>query len=139
MENPLVTTIALCDSIMREEIHGKHTLVGVFSTVYAVKFPCQCGAVCVFTAMTNGRGRMLLELRCVNAVTGETIATLQKKAEFADPNHILEMPFVLRNITFPSPGFYSFELRSSDEELLAETRCRLLATPRPAALDEAGP
>ena len=137
MESPIVTTIALCDSIMREEIHGKHTLVGVFSTVYAVKFPCQCGAVCVFTAMTNGRGRMPLELRCVNTVTGEIVSTLRKKAEFADPNHILELPFVLRNITFPSPGFYSFELRG-DEDLLAETRCRLLATPRPAARDEAG-
>jgi hypothetical protein len=131
MEKPLVTTIVLCDSIMREEVHGKHTLVGVFSSVYATKFPCYCGALCIFTALTNGRGKMPLELRCMNASTGEVAASIEKQAAFSDPNQILEIPFVLRGITFPEPGVYSFELRS-DDELLAETRCKIMA-PQEAA------
>lgn len=133
MEKPLVTTIVLCDSIMREEVHGKHTLVGVFSSMQGTKFPCFCPTACVFTALTNGRGRVPLEMRCVNTISGEPVAKLEKAAEFNDPNQILEVPFVLRGITFPSPGFYSFELRSEDD-LLAETRCRLLAPPKAAAM-----
>jgi len=125
MEKPIVTTIVLCDSIMREEVHGKHTLVGVFSSVHAGKFPCYCGALCIFVALTNGKGAVSLELGCLNAASGDHIARQRKLARFADPNQIVEVPFVLRGITFPSPGFYCFELRS-ENELLAETRCRLL-------------
>lgn len=121
----MVTSLVLCDQIMREEIHGKHTLVGVFSVMQATKFPCFCQAVCVFAAFTNGRGVQTIELRCVLADSLETVARIERELDFADPMQIVEASFVLRGCTFPEPGLYCFELRC-DDELLGETRCRIL-------------
>jgi len=121
----MVTSLVLCDQIMREEIHGKHTLIGVFSVMQATKYPCFCQAICIFAAFTNGRGAQTIELRCVCAESMETIMRIERDLEFTDPLQIVEASFVLRGCTFPEPGLYSFELRC-DEELLAETRCRLL-------------
>jgi hypothetical protein len=133
MEKPLATTIILCDQIMREEVNGKYTLVGVFSTMQATKFPCYCPALCVFTALTNGRGPAELEMRCVHAVSGAVIGSMVRTEDFADPTSIREVTFVMRGLTFPEEGIYSFELRT-EGELLAETRCRMLAPYQPAAV-----
>lgn len=127
-EKPLGIALIVCDQIMTEAINGKNTLVGVFNSLTAPRFPHQHPALCAFVLLSNGRGTMQMELRCSGPEAGNIVARLATVVNFPDPNYVVELKFVFRNLVFPTPGLYSFELLWEDEPLL-ETRFHLHGVP----------
>ena len=120
-EKPMGLALVVCDQIMTEVISGKHTLVGVSNNLFATRFPCHHPALCVFALLSNGQGRMKVVLRCVHAESGHEVVRLDEIATFQDPNQVIELKFVMRNLQFPEAGIYSVEL-TCDSEHVIESR-----------------
>ena len=82
--------------------------------------------ICVFLALTDGRGRGRVQIRCIFEETNQSIfATPIRRIQFGrDPVEILGMPFRIRDCLFPFPGVYSLQLWYNNE-LLAHSPLRL--------------
>ena len=123
-EKPIGVSLVICEQVMTESVNGKKSLIGVFNSLTAGVFPCSVGAFCVCAQLTNGRGSIRTTIRCICTETGESIQTQDYTAVFLNPNTIVEIVFVFRQVSFPSPGLYAIEL-SCEEELVSETRFQL--------------
>jgi len=112
---PQLIAILVCDTIIRDQMTQKHTLVGLFNRIGAKRFPYRHGAMHVFVSLTDGHGEPEGELRLVCRQTNEPVVKIRGKLVFPNPLAVVEMTFGLFNAVFPRPGRYSFDLYCNDE------------------------
>ncbi len=117
-ERPIAEALIICDEIINEAGTNKKSLIGTFNGIVSDHFPMQHPKICVYAAMTNGRGEMSGELRCLRVEDQLEIFKAAGAFQFADPNQVVEIGFNFRNIVFERPGLYTFELLAGDELLL---------------------
>jgi len=73
----------------------------------------------VFVGVTNGRGAIEAEIRCVNESEQNTVVFGMKGTiPFNNPNDVIEMGFQFNNITFPKPGMHSIQFLCEGELIL---------------------
>ena len=121
--------MVICDMIWRDPATGKRTLLGCFSAIHASEFPAIHPMVSVHTAITNGHGKVLVELRLVDASTDELIwGSEPSELELSDPRMVGECDFIIGGITFPLPGEYRFQLFVGSE-LIMERRLVAMQLP----------
>jgi hypothetical protein len=83
----------------------------------------------VYVALTDGRGKVKLRLRLIDADEEEApIRELSGDVEFQDPRMIVEIDFAMTNLTFPAAGEYRLQLFAGTE-LLMERRVVLVQIP----------
>jgi len=129
-ERPIAEALIICDEIINEAGTNKKSLIGTFNSIASVDFPTQHPKICVYAAMSSGRGEMPAELRCVRVEDQVEIFKAAGMIQFADPNQVVEMSFNFRNVVFERPALYTFELLAGDEVLL-EKRFHVVAVSPP--------
>jgi hypothetical protein len=121
-EQPMAQALVICDQIIEEARTQKKSLIGIFNNVYASTFPVQHPKMCVYASLTNGRGRVKIELRGVRVgdegSDDKQILSVSGTIEFPDPNQVVEMVFNLNGVPFERPGLHTFELHCEGNLLL---------------------
>ena len=128
--SPSGLAIVICDQIIEDKLTGKKSLIGIFNQIAAAQFPCRHPRVCVFVSLTEGRGTNQVRLRVAHEETGQTIAEVKGKIQFADIHAVAELNFDLQGLTFPQPGLYAIEFYC-DDALVLERRFHLLKIQTP--------
>jgi len=124
---PVVLAMVVCDAIHQDPATGKCTLLGTFSTLTARSFPAVHPMMAVHVALTDGHGQTRIRL-CLVAVQSDEQRLFDQEGtiNFPDPRAVAEINFGLRNLSFPRPGEYRFQVYGNDQ-LLAERRLLVLA------------
>ena len=128
-EKPIGEALILCDQIITEAQTNKKSLIGIFNSVAGLQFPLQ-HSFSIFCVMSNGRGEMTIELRCLRMEDSHEVAKIVAPIVFADPNTVVELVLRVENIPFERPGLYTFELHC-EGEIVMEKRFNILLRPLP--------
>jgi hypothetical protein len=129
-EKPIAESLVICDHIITEAGTNKKSLIGIFNSLASTNFPVQHPKLCVYAAMSNGRGEMVVDLRCVRMKDSKEVFKLSGTLQFPDPNAVIELVANLNQFPFEQDGLYSFELVCEDEILL-EKRFNVLLVSQP--------
>jgi hypothetical protein len=100
----------------RVSIHG---LLSNIRSLDQPPYPLLYQELCVFLALTEGRGTGTAQIICVFEDTGQKIfETPQRQVAFgADPLEVVGLPFRIRDCRFPYPGMYSIQFWYNDEKM----------------------
>src|SRR5688572_12096920 len=109
-EKPLGKAIIICERVITDAQSRNKTIVSTFNQITAKKFPCKHPQLSVYVALTNGTGKQPVELRFKKEVEEQPLMSVSGEIEFADPNRVVELIFNFREIVFPDPGVYLFEI-----------------------------
>lgn len=123
-EQPLGQSLIICDAIIEDVATHKKTLVGIFNGIGASSFPVKHKELCLYAAMSNGRGQTEVTILCRNCLSDREMLRWRGPIEFPDPNATVEILFKFRDVPFDEPGLYAFELFCDDLPLL-ETRFKV--------------
>ena len=118
---PGVLALVICDAIWRDPWSGKFTIIGTYDSIKAKVFPVHHPIISVYSALTNGRGKVPLKVRIVDVdEEREPVAELEQEIEFPDPRSKVQHCAVFANPLFPAPGEYRVQLWSSSVCLLEQ-------------------
>jgi hypothetical protein len=107
---PIVLSVNICDTIIRDEQTKKVSLIGLFNIIGANSFPCTHKRIHVYIALTNGHGKYNTEIRFVNLEGDETIASMQGQLEFLNPLQVMEINLEWNDLKFSKAGVYIVEV-----------------------------
>ena len=105
--SPIVRYMLLCEDWRLDVANFQHvTIVGLISNIHSLDeppFPLLYRELCVFLALTEGRGLGTGHIVCVYEETGQTIfRTAKRTIQFStDPLDVLGVPFRIRDCPFP--------------------------------------
>ncbi len=103
---PSVLSINVCDSIIRDEITKKISLIGLFSVIRANSFPCTHPSLHVYVALTNGHGKYQTDLRFISLEDNKIIAGMRGPLEFPNPLQVVEINVCWQQLRFEKAGEY---------------------------------
>ncbi len=94
--------------------HRRVSIYGLLSNIRSLEqppYPLLYRELCVFLALTEGRGVGHAQITCVLEETGQKVfETPQRQVEFgADPLEVVGLPFRIRDCPFPRAGMYSIQ------------------------------
>lgn len=107
---PLVLAINLCDTIIRDEVTKKVSLIGLFGVIFSRTFPCVHRQLNIHVAMTGGHGKQEIEIRLVRVHDDKPIIGMRGVMEFKDPLQVSELAIAWSNVPFESPGKYAVQV-----------------------------
>lgn len=112
-ETPMVLSLLVCDTVITDAQSGKKTLVGLFNSVGAARYPHLMPRFFIFASVTNGNGVLNFSVR-LKAGNGDTVFDLPGKIPFDTPLDTPEMVFDIQNLVIKTPGTYELELAYND-------------------------
>lgn len=128
MEPVICPAIIFCDTIVKEEGTGKFSMVGSFEFFHAPQFPLFIPmGFCVFVLLDNltpGLKLLKVTVRIEDANSGHTVASAVGTVNMPqgyDPSGVLNVPFRLAPISFPSAGNYQAVVLI-DNEIIGKRR-----------------
>jgi hypothetical protein len=127
---PVVRYMLLCDDWQLDpQNHRRVTIIGLISNIHALEdppYPLLCREICVFLALTEGRGQGEGKIVCVVEGSGQKIfETRARQIAFGpDPLEVVGVPFRIRDCSFPHAGLYSVQFWY-DGELVGERTIRM--------------
>lgn len=128
---PDVLALIVCDQIITDRLTGKQSLIGMFTTIPAWRFPAAHPQLCVYVALTEGRGKTNFRIRIVDANEARPpIVEGNGSVEFKDPRAIANLALQFHGLRFPAPGPYRVQLWSNGG-LLREARLDLVQVQPP--------
>ena len=129
---PVLLSLILCDTALREAGTNKISLIGTFNGLFAPNFPCVHPSLAVYIALTDGRGKVPCRLRMNALETGQEVFSLQGQVEFKDPTGVADLIFQIQQLKFEQPGTYALDF-IADGELLGTRKLRVQQIARPPA------
>jgi hypothetical protein len=109
---PVVKAFLVCDHVIHDASTNKKSLIGVFHDLAATRFPAVHPTLWLYANLSDAHGRYQFEFRLLdasrNAVLGS--GTPPHAIGIPDPLRPTELSAQLRNVAFPSPGLYEFQL-----------------------------
>jgi hypothetical protein len=130
---PVLLAMVMADSVQRDPLTRKFSILGAFDTISAPSFPCRHSGVAVYLSLTGGRGLVPFVLKLVDVdETRPPVLALEDALRFADPMSWVESSFEFHGPVFPEPGDYRFQFFAAGE-MLRELRLKLRLVPKPGA------
>lgn len=116
MKDNSATPLALlvCDTVITDAMTGKKTLVGIFNSIAAPKFPHVIPQMFVFASLTNLEGETEVKIKLI-AGNNDVLFELPAKVPFKTPLDTPELFFNLQNFPIKSPGTFELQLLAKDE------------------------
>lgn len=112
--SPTIIALVVCDNIYREP-GGKTALVGLFSSIATSQFPAVHPRLAVFLSVTSVRPGMTGRLEIVHGETDVPVITATGAfPEVVSPTTVIDMNFILKNVTFPEPATYFIRFFGND-------------------------
>ena len=121
--HPVVRHMILCeDWIVASQESPRVTVIGLLSNIRSIDvpaYPLVYRELCIFLALTDGRGTGTGRIACTYEETGRTVfETADHPISFgADPWEVVPFGFRIRTCPFPGPGMYSVEFWHNYEKL----------------------
>jgi hypothetical protein len=131
--DPTCLAIVLCDYVIEDKATNNKSLIGLFNRVQAAKFPCSHPRMVIFITLTDGRGDTPVEVFLERASDHREIFKAQGRVEFREPNHVIDLVFDLRGVTFEEPGAYFVGIRTAAGRVLGERSFHVAGIPAPGA------
>jgi hypothetical protein len=114
---PIVLSINICDTIIRDETTKKVSLIGLFNAIKANTFPSTHPLFHVYVALTNGHGPYKTTLRIVNIKDNEVIINIDGDLNVDSPLQVIELNIGLQGLRFKGPGKYSVQVLCGGEPI----------------------
>jgi hypothetical protein len=127
---PVVRYMIPCeDWHVSEDNSRRITVIGLLSNIDSIDdppYPLLFPELCVFLALTEGRGNGQGWIKCVYEETGQAVfATPMRRIDFgSDPLDIISVVFRIRDCPFPISGLYIVQFWY-EGELIDERPIRL--------------
>jgi hypothetical protein len=104
------------DNLHRVNLYG---LLSNIRSLDQPPYPLLYPELCVFLALTEGRGTGNAQIICTFEETGQKIfETPTRQVGFgADPLEVVGLPFRIRDCRFPTAGVYSIQFWYNDEKV----------------------
>ena len=112
---PVALSINICDTIIRDEITKKVSLIGLFSAIKANTFPSTHPLFHIYVALTNGHGVYKTALRIVSVENGGIVLNIDGDLNIIDPLQVVELNIALQELRFTKPGKYSVQVLCNSE------------------------
>lgn len=126
---PYALAMVIADQIYIDPATGKRSILGCFSAIHSHSFPAIYPVISVMMQLTDGRGKVPLRFRLVDADEENVIFESDiMELPFADSRAIMDIAFVVQNAVFPVPGEYRLQLLANDEYVM-ERRLILIQLP----------
>jgi hypothetical protein len=123
--NPDVLALIVCDQIITDRVTGKISLIGMFSTIHATRFPATHPQLSVYVALTEGHSKTPITIRIVDANEArKPLVEGNGMVQFKDPMAIANLTLQFHGLVFPEPGQYRVQIWSHGA-LLREARLSL--------------
>ena len=112
---PIVRYMIVCENWRlvseRNNLVGIDGLIDTLRAIDDPPYPLLYEELCVFLALTSGRGNGEGYLVCENDDLGiEVFRTRPRPIEFgSDPLEVVGVPYRIRDCPFPKPGVYAFQ------------------------------
>jgi hypothetical protein len=116
---PQLLAWLLCDGVHIDPGTGKHTILGVFSNIKALRFPVVHPHMVWFMTLTDvsaGAHRMRISMGLDPTAPKPLI---DRPFESQGPLARINLINDIRNLSFPQPGDYSILIEIDDEPILA--------------------
>ena len=112
-ETPMVLSLIMCDTVITDAQSGKKTLVGLFNSIGAVRYPHLLPRFFIFASITNGNGTVEFKIR-LKAGNGDVVFDLPGKVPFNTPLDAPEIVFDIQNLVIKSTGTYELQVIYND-------------------------
>lgn len=112
-ETPLALAFIACDTIITDAQTGKKSLIGIFNSAGAARFPHILPQFFIFASMTNGNGDTEVRVQ-LSAADNSEIFNLKGRIPFKTPLDCPEMIFGIQNLVIKAPGTYELRLLAND-------------------------
>lgn len=99
-EPPMVLSLLVCDTVITDAQSGKKSLIGLFNSIGAVRYPYLLPRFFIFVSLTNGNG--------------DTVFDLPGKVPFKTPLDAPEIVFDIQNLVIKSTGTYELQIICDD-------------------------
>lgn len=116
---PQILCWLTCDGVHIDPGTGKHTLLGVFSSIRARQFPFSHPFMIWFltiTDVTTGEHRVRISM---GHGTSAPQTLIDRKFESKGPLQRINLINEIRSLTFPQPGDYGILIEIDDDVLLS--------------------
>lgn len=117
---PKYLAMLLCDYVIRDADTQNKSVVGIFNSIYAQKFPVRHDRMHVFVSLTDGHGDYKATIR-IKRASGEVIFSRDGKISMNDPLAVADLNFQIRGLVIPEAGRYFVEFLC-DGELIVDRR-----------------
>jgi hypothetical protein len=113
----------LCEDWGTDPNHSRRvSIYGLLSNICSFEqpsYPLLYRELCVFLALTEGRGTGIAQSICVFEETGQKIfETPRHQVDLGtDPLEVVGLPFRIRDCRFPHPGMYSVQFWYNSEKV----------------------
>lgn len=118
---PEVLAMIICDTVIEDAESGKKSLIGIFDQIHTANLPGIINELNIYLSLTDGRGIMPVELRCISASEEHELFRTEGEIEFPDPLSVVDLHFRFQNCEFPEEGWYCFQF-FCDGQLLRERK-----------------
>lgn len=107
---PVVLSINICDTIIRDQISKKVSLIGLFGSIRCPSFPARHPKMHVYVSLTDGHGKHKINIRFVSLETGTPVVSMEGEIEFPNPLQVVDLNLEWNNLKFDKSGVYSVEV-----------------------------
>lgn len=108
--------LLVCDTVITDAMTGKKTLVGIFNSMAAAKFPHFVPQMHVFVSLTNLESETEVKIKMI-AGNDDTVFELPAKVPFKNPLDTPEIIFNLQNLRVNAPGTYELQLLANGKTI----------------------
>ena len=115
------TPLLICDQVYEDPVSHNVTLLGIFTTLRATKFPTPYRVMSVYTQLVGDAGEFgEVTLRCESTANGQVLAAETYRVQIGalGTRHV---HIRLDDLRFPEPGQYRFSLHVEDETIGEQT------------------
>ena len=137
---PSVLAINICDTIIRDEITKKVSLIGLFCVVRSKIFPYRHPGMHIYVALTNGHSNQECLVRLVRCEDQKVVFGMKGPLKFQSPLQVVEMNLLWMNFDFEKTGEYVVEVCFGKHEQLIGQRtfnvCQVNSNPPQAKESE---
>lgn len=123
MQRPSAHGLFLCQEVARHD-DGRRTLFGMFDSLTADAFPCVAPRFTVYAALTDGQGRVPLNLTVTDIDNEIELLAESFLINMADPLGTSHLRIRSGNLVIPESGEDLFELHC-ENELICHRRLRV--------------
>ena len=113
---PTYLGMVMCDNILQDAETKKFYLLGTATVTFAKSFPARYQLMCIYAVLTGIREPASITLKLVHVSTegpqDTDVVSITGRVEAPDPLAVAELTLRLRNLVFPKPGEYRFQLWS---------------------------
>lgn len=131
---PIALAMLLCDGLHVDPGTGKKTILGIFTSVGSMVYPFKLPQFVVFVSLTDGRGKMPVEVRVVKMAIeiddpDTTVASTKLEMPVEDPLAVIDFAMVLQGVEFPEPGEYRVQLWACGEYIISRRIMAIMPQP----------